>query len=83
MKHALPREQSAIFQESGRGCKLVDGRRFADGVITRDQRFGMHGLKHRGVKGTGADKKTASGQITDSMARLYNHEPPRVEPADD
>lgn len=57
-----------------------------DKVITEEQRFGMHGLKHRGVtdtKGTRAEKKDASGHVTDSMASLYDHDLPRVEPADD
>lgn len=57
-----------------------------DGVITHEERFGLHALKHRGVtdtKGTGADKKDASGHVTDAMASLYNHDLPTVEPADD
>lgn len=57
-----------------------------EGVITAAQRFGLHGLKHRGVtdtKGNRADKKTASGHVTDTMTNLYDHELPRVEPADD
>lgn len=53
-----------------------------DGVITSDQRFGLHGLKHRGVTDTKGDKKQASG-LTDAMVRRYDHELPRVEPADD
>lgn len=52
-----------------------------DGVITRPQRFGLHGLKHRGVTDTKGDKKRASGHKTDSMVELYNHEVPRVDPA--
>ncbi|MEN5117455.1 integrase [Luteimonas sp. TWI662] len=58
----------------------------ADGVITTEERFGLHGLKHRGItdtKGTRADKKEASGHVTDSMSSLYDHGLPTVEPADD
>ncbi|MDR6992854.1 tyrosine-type recombinase/integrase [Luteimonas sp. 3794] len=56
------------------------------GIIAPEDRFAMHGLKHRGItdtKGTGADKKHAAGHVTDSMANLYNHDLPMVEPADD
>lgn len=47
------------------------------GKIDASQRFGLHGLKHRGVTdthGTKADKKDASGHKTDAMANLYDHE---------
>jgi len=56
------------------------------GIIAPEDRFAMHGLKHRGVtdtKGTRAEKKHASGHVTDSMASLYDHDLPMVEPADD
>jgi hypothetical protein len=53
-----------------------------DEVITETQRFGLHGLKHRGITDTKGDKKRASG-LTDAMVRRYDHELPRVEPADD
>jgi hypothetical protein len=46
-------------------------------VIEDGERFGLHGLKHRGVTdtaGTVADKKQASGHRTDAMAEHYNHE---------
>lgn len=54
-----------------------------DEVITAEQRFGLHGLKHRGVTDTSGDKKRASGHKTDAMAHLYDHELPQVEPAAD
>ena len=57
-----------------------------EGVITKAQRFALHGLKHRGVTdttGTPDVKKEASGHVTDSMGALYNHDIPAVEPADD
>ena len=46
------------------------------GVIGVDSRFGLHGLKHRGVTdtpGRKADKKAASGHKTDAMLDLYDH----------
>lgn len=54
------------------------------GVITPDQRFTLHGLKHRGVtdtKGTKADKQDASGHRTRAMVDHYDHELPVVKPA--
>jgi hypothetical protein len=47
------------------------------GVIDADSRFGLHGLKHRGITdtpGRKADKKAASGHRTDAMLALYDHE---------
>lgn len=47
------------------------------GVINADSRFGLHGLKHRGVTdtpGRRADKKAASGHKTDAMIELYDHQ---------
>lgn len=54
------------------------------GVIDKDSRFGLHGLKHRGVTdtpGRKADKKAASGHKTDAMLDLYDHELQTVNPA--
>jgi hypothetical protein len=54
------------------------------GVIDRDSRFGLHGLKHRGVTdthGTRAEKKRASGHKTDAMTAHYDHELAVVDPA--
>jgi len=45
-------------------------------VIGEDSRFGLHGLKHRGITdtpGRKADKKAASGHKTDAMLGLYDH----------
>lgn len=56
----------------------------AEGVIPEGERFGLHGLKHRGVTdtpGTMADKKRASGHKTDAMTAHYDHELQVVEPA--
>ena len=53
-------------------------------VIAREQRFTLHGLKHRGItdtKGKKADKKEASGHKSEAMIDLYDHEVAVVEPA--
>lgn len=53
-------------------------------VIGPQERFGLHGLKHRGVTdtpGTKADKRLASGHKSDAMVELYDHEVPIVNPA--
>jgi len=55
-----------------------------EGVITAEQRFGLHGLKHRGATdtaGTYEVKKQATGHKTDAMVHLYDHDVPTVEPA--
>lgn len=55
-----------------------------EGVITPEQRFTLHGLKHRGITdtaGTRAAKKDASGHRTDSAFDRYDHEMQVVEPA--
>lgn len=55
-------------------------------VLTADQRFGLHGLKHRGVTdspGTAQHKQQGAGHKTPSMTHLYDHEIALVEPADD
>jgi len=49
-----------------------------DGVLAAEERFGLHGLKHRGVTDTMGDKKAASGHKTDSMVHLYDHSLPLV-----
>ncbi len=48
-----------------------------DGVITKDERFTMHGLKHRGITDTEGGKEAkqaASGHKTREMVNLYDHE---------
>jgi hypothetical protein len=56
----------------------------ADKVITKEQRFTLHGLKHRGItdtEGGKSAKKTVGGHKTDAMTNLYDHEIPVVEQA--
>lgn len=55
-----------------------------DGIIRADQRFTLHGLKHRGITDTAgnkAAKKEASGHKTDAMLEHYDHDVPVVAPA--
>jgi site-specific recombinase XerD len=54
------------------------------GVIAEQDRFNLHGLKHRGITDTAGnkgDKKSASGHKTDAALEEYDHEIPTVDPA--
>lgn len=45
-------------------------------VITPETRFGLHGLKHRGITdtaGTRRDKQDAAGHRSATMTDVYNH----------
>jgi site-specific recombinase XerC len=56
----------------------------AEGLIESEERFGVHGLKHRGITdtaGTAEDKQQASGHKTRQMVHLYDHEVPTVDVA--
>lgn len=56
----------------------------AEKIITEEQRFTLHGIKHRGITdtaGTRAAKKDASGHRTDAAFDRYDHEMQVVEPA--
>lgn len=53
-------------------------------VIAEEDRFTLHGLKHRGItdtKGTKANKKRASGHKTAQALNIYDHDVPVVMPA--
>jgi len=53
-------------------------------LITETERFGLHGLKHRGITdtaGTPDKKQQASGHVERRMVHRYDHEVPLVEPA--
>jgi site-specific recombinase XerD len=53
-------------------------------IIAAEDRFTLHGLKHRGITdtvGKKAEKKAASGHKSDAMLDLYDHEVAVVEPA--
>jgi hypothetical protein len=51
--------------------------------VTKDERFGLHGLKHRGVTDTKGDKKLVRlrdrRDAESAMLNLYNHELPPVD----
>lgn len=53
-------------------------------VIPPEDRFSLHGLKHRGVtdtKGSKRRKKRASGHRTGAALDIYDHDVPIVAPA--
>lgn len=57
-----------------------------DGVITPEQRFGLHDLKRRGITdtaGTRAEKQEASGHRDESMMDVYDLSLPLVNPSSD
>ena len=47
-------------------------------VITRDERFSLHGLKHLGI--THSDDKRSGGHRTEAMRQHYDHEIPIFSP---
>lgn len=54
------------------------------GVITPEQRFSLHGLKHRGITdtaGTRSEKQEASGHRSERMLDVYDHAVPLVRAA--
>lgn len=54
-----------------------------EGIITAEQRFGLHDLKRRGItdtQGTRHDKREASGHRSDSMMDIYDMSVPVVPP---
>ncbi|MDR1075268.1 MAG: hypothetical protein LBL59_02905 [Xanthomonadaceae bacterium] len=56
-----------------------------EGVITEDQRFGLHDLKRKGVTdtpGTKHDKQDAAG-LTEAMMTIYDQSVPVVKPSAD
>lgn len=56
------------------------------GIITADERFGLHDLKRRGITdtpGTRADKQEASGHRDESMLDIYDLSRPLVAPSAD
>lgn len=56
------------------------------GVMTAEQRFGLHDFKRRGItdtEGTRADKQQASGHRSEGMLDVYDLSVPVVNPAGD
>jgi integrase len=55
-----------------------------EGVLTAEERFGLHDMKRRGITdtaGTRADKQQASGHKSAAMVDVYDQSLPRVKPA--
>lgn len=53
------------------------------GVISAEQRFSLHGLKHRGIadtQGNRGDKQDAAGHVPPRMTHRYDHAVPVVNP---
>jgi hypothetical protein len=47
------------------------------GIISKEARFGLHAMKHRGITdtdGTKKDKQLAGGHKTEAMTHLYDHD---------
>lgn len=51
----------------------------AEGVITKEQRFSLHGLKHRGI--TDSEDEADGGHRTLAMRQRYRHGLDKVKPA--
>lgn len=54
-------------------------RAVAEDVIEEEQRFALHGLKHRGI--TDSDDKSAGGHVTEAMRQMYDRSVPVVRAA--
>ncbi|HFF3032310.1 TPA: tyrosine recombinase XerC [Stenotrophomonas maltophilia] len=55
----------------------------SEGVIEEDERFSMHGLKHRGItdtEGNRGDKQDAAGHKSPTTTGRYDHDMPVVKP---
>lgn len=88
-----PEDRLIMVNESGLKIKSSAWqkawRRFMDqaieaGLITKEQHFGLHDLKRRGVtdtKGTKQDKMQASGHKSQSMLDVYDFSIPTVDAA--
>jgi len=66
--------------------RRIINKAIAEGLITKDQAFSLHGLKHLGVtntKGNRAQKQEASGHVNPSMLNVYDHSLPLVKPSEE
>lgn len=55
----------------------------SEGVIAEDERFSMHGRKHRGItgpEGNHGDKQDAAGHKSPTTTGRYDHDVPVVKP---
>jgi integrase len=77
-----PLSRSALDNGWGRLMRMA----VAEGVITQGERFGLHGLKHRGITDTAGgldEKQRGGGHRTQAMVHRYNHSLPVVAATDD
>lgn len=80
VEDGMPITKSALKSAWTRGIEIAMEAK----LITEAERFGLHGLKHRGItdtKGTTDKKQQASGHKEQRMVHRYDHEMPIVEPA--
>lgn len=55
----------------------------SEGVIAEEERFSMHGFKHRGItdtEGNRGDKQDAAGHKSPTTTGRYDHDLPVVKP---
>lgn len=65
--------------------RFIDGA-LAEGIISEDERFGLHDLKRRGITdtaGTRGEKQQASGHRSEAMLDVYDLSIPTVDPPSD
>lgn len=72
---AMPLSKGAVDQAWQKLMKAA----IKDGIITEEQRFTLHGLKHRGI--TDSADKASGGHRTEQMRQHYDHEIPVVDAA--
>jgi hypothetical protein len=81
-----PKDRPLVVTQSGRplgrytlntAWRRAMAQALKAGVITADTRFGLHGLKHRGVTDTPGGRRVrqdAAGHKTPAMGDLYSHD---------
>ncbi len=53
-----------------------------EGIVPKEAKFKLHGLKHRGITDTPGNKQRPAGHKSPGMTERYDHEVYIVEPAD-
>ncbi len=74
-----PMAKSSLDSAWQRFIKLA----MREGIISNQERFSLHGLKHRGITntvGNRGDKQDAAGHVTPEMTGRYDHALPVVKP---
>jgi site-specific recombinase XerD len=89
----LPKDRPLVVNESGgplsrytlnSAWRRAMAQALEAGIITPEERFGLHGLKHRGITdspGKRRDKQDAGGHKKATTTDIYNHELDVYEPA--